>query len=125
MKIYNLRKYIFLNITAFLSYFFWIVLCMYWNINLPPYNDELITPGFEYRAKILILSIIIFVSFILAIIEITIRILLKKYWHIQLNLNLNLPKLIDMFYSIVFIIGTCLAILPILIVTILLYSSLF
>lgn len=125
MKIYNLRKYIFLNVTVFLSYFFWIVLCIYWNINHQPYNNEIITPGFEYRVKILILSVIIFVTFILAIIEITIRILLKKYWHIQLNLNFNLPKFIDMFYSIFFIIGTCLAILPILIVTILLYSSLF
>lgn len=124
MKIYDFRKYIFLNITAFLSYFFWIALCLYNNINFP-YNDEIITPGFEYRVTILILSIIIFATFILAIIEIIIRFLLQKYCHIQLNLKLDLPKFIDISYSIVFIIGTCLAILPILIVTILIYNSLF
>lgn len=116
MKFLLIRKYFFLNIAAVLSVFFWQSVYKYCTADIPPvygWEDPIITPGFEYRAALLLWGLAILFAFIFAVIEILIRtFVIKKYFHIEFNFSLKLPKFLDILYSVVFFTGLLLAFIP-------------
>ena len=116
MRFLLIRKYFFLNIAAGLSVFFWQSVYKYCNADIPPvygWEDPIITPGFEYRAAILLWGLAILFVLIFAVIEILIRTLvIKKYFHIEFSLSFKLPRFLDILYSIVFFTGLLFAFIP-------------
>lgn len=112
---------------VFLSYFFWISVYKYISADIPPaYDDPIIMPGFEYFANIFLWAFAVFITLGLFIAEVLIRYYIThKYHYFKLNLNIKIPKFFDILYSVIFITGICLSILPVLFVTLVFLKSIF
>lgn len=122
----NLKKYIFANITSVLGYLPIIFKIFYqYNSHLPVGKDDMVSDAYFIGAIIGICGEIIIISFALTILEILIRKLLTDRVILNFKFNIKLPKIIYVFYTILFSIGLLSALILALICFILCIESYF
>ena len=108
MKIFDLRKYIFANITAFIGYIPIITTVIYNMYPHEPYNpNNLVSENIIVFYIIALCMQITFYTVILTLLEIIIREFLieKKFPDFKINFKLNLPKIFNIIYSVLFYFG--------------------
>lgn len=103
MKGFDLKKYIFANITAFIGY---IPVCLeiyyYFRPHTPIHRDDLVSDAYFIGVLTGICAQIILFTFILTLIEIIIRKFLKNNKFPDFKIKLNLPKYLSMTFNVIY-----------------------
>lgn len=108
MKLFEYKKYFFINISALWSLVTLYLIIVYNKTDCPPpAPNEFISCGFgEFMTMILGIIILLWL-FAFTILEILIRkyLIEKKFPDFKLNLKIKIPKFVEIIYNIIFSIG--------------------
>ena len=112
MKILNLRKYFFANITVLWTYYFIVMVALYFKNLCHKIDSEVsgIVAIFVFWV-IIISALVLICIFIFMVFEILIRkfIIEKNFPNFKINFKFKIPKVIVAIYNIIFSIGFSMA----------------
>ena len=118
MQFFDFRKYIFANLTAVWFYFFIYYRTAVSNLKFPPPSHNIFPSarGVVIGVGLMIL-LILFIFLCLTFVEILVRkvikkfIIDKKFPDFKLKINIKIPKIVEIIYTIIFSIGFYLSLL--------------
>lgn len=108
MRIFELRKYFFANMSA-LSFYILIFFVINYAKNdyPPPGPNDFLAPGFgEFMLMVMAIILLVFL-YLITILEILIRkyIIERKFPNLKLNIKIKIPKFVVAIYNVIFFVG--------------------
>lgn len=105
MIIFNLRKYFFANVTAFIGYIPIITAIVYNMYPHEPFNpNNFINDDFIIAVSIVLSAEVVVYTFALTLLEILVRkfFIEKKFPDFKFNLKLNIPKYLNIILNVIY-----------------------